>query len=323
MRIKKYFRAFCKYITDADYRFLLNAAHGKYDDMPDKEYLERKFKSCIGKPLDLAAPQTLNEKLQWLKLYNRRPEYTMMVDKFLVRDYIKEKLGEEYLIPLLGVWDNPDEIDFDALPNQFVLKCNHNSGLGMYICKDKSKLTPDDIKSIRRNLARGLAQDYYLTGREWPYKNVPRKVICEQYMTDPSGNGLTDYKFYCFNGKVKLLGIYKDRSSKTPTTADFFDRNYVWQDIKWGMPHSKVMPSKPELLEPMIEIAETLSQRIPEVRVDLYLCGKTIYFGELTFFDGSGFDKIEPAAFDKQMGDWLVLPAPYAESQQAEDGRCR
>ena len=146
------------------------------DWMPDATFLKLAYKSRMGRKLDLDNPQTFNEKLQWLKLYDRRPEYTMMVDKYKVRDYIAEKLGEEYLIPLLGVWDDPDEIDFDALPNQFVLKCNHNSGLGMCICKDKTKL---DIEKVKEELRKGLKQDYYLTGREWPYKDVLRKIICE------------------------------------------------------------------------------------------------------------------------------------------------
>ena len=139
--------------------------------LPDNLYLKYKFKKFIGCSLDLNNPKTFNEKLQWLKLYNRNPEYTMMVDKYRVREYISEKIGEEYLIPLLGVWDDPNDIDFDALPNQFVLKCNHNSGLGMCICKDKNSL---DISKVRSDLRKGLRQDYYLTGREWPYKNVPR-----------------------------------------------------------------------------------------------------------------------------------------------------
>lgn len=300
-----------KLLTDEDYRFCLLAKHHFFDKMPDEEYLKRKYKAIMGKELNLLDPRGFNEKLQWLKLNYRNPEYTMMVDKYRVRDYIAEKIGSEYLIPLLGVWDDPDEIDFSSLPDQFVLKCNHNSHLGLCICKDKSSL---NIRKAKKELRKALAQDFSLMGREWPYKNVPRKVICEQYMTEPEGDGLTDYKFYCFNGEVKLLGIFKDRSSKTPTTGDYFDRNYVWQDIIWGgMPHAKVKPSKPEKFEQMVKIAETLSKDIPEVRVDLYLCGENIYFGELTFYDGSGFDKIEPAAFDKQMGDWLVLPAPYAE----------
>lgn len=271
--------------------------------MPDKEYLEKKFYVTMGYPLDLNNPQTFNEKLQWLKLYDRKPEYTMMVDKYKVREYIKEKLGEEYLIPLLGVWDKAEDIDFDKLPNQFVLKCNHNSGLGMYICKDKSKLTQKEIKVIRKNLTKGLQQDYYLTGREWPYKNVPRKIIAEKYMEDETGQ-LRDYKFYCFNGEPKIIMINSDREIGK-TKADYFDMDFNWLDLKWGYEHADVKPLKPTNFEKMKELAVVLSKNIPELRMDFYEVNNKIYFGELTFFDGSGFDKIEPKEWDKKIGDWI------------------
>ena len=161
-----------------------------------------------------------------------------MVDKYKVLDYIARMLGEEYLIPLLGVWDDPDEIDFDALPDQFVLKCNHNSGLGMCICKDKSKL---DIKKVKEELKKGLKQDYYLTGREWPYKDVPRKIIAEKYMEDASGD-LKDYKFYCFDGVMKFVMINSDRNSDKPTRADYFDRDFNWMDFTWGIAMRRFIP---------------------------------------------------------------------------------
>lgn len=303
MQIIKYVKALRKYITDKNYRFLINASKGKYDSMPDKEYLEKKFYVTMGYPLDLNNPQTFNEKLQWLKLYDRKPEYTMMVDKYKVREYIKEKLGEEYLIPLLGVWDKAEDIDFDKLPNQFVLKCNHNSGLGMYICKDKSKLTQKEIKVIRKNLTKGLQQDYYLTGREWPYKNVSRKIIAEKYMEDETGQ-LRDYKFYCFNGEPKIIMINSDREIGK-TKADYFDMHFNWIDLKWGYEHALVKPSKPINFKKMKELAVVLSKNIPELRVDFYEVNNKIYFGELTFFDGSGFDKIEPKEWDKKIGDWI------------------
>lgn len=292
-------------LTDGDYRFMVLSSHGLYDTLDDEKYLKRKFRAVMGRELDLENPKTFNEKLQWLKLYNRKPEYTMMVDKVLVRDYIASTIGEEYLIPLLGVWDDPDEIDFDKLPDQFVLKCNHNSGLGMCICKDKSKL---DIEKVRSELRKGLKQDYYLTGREWPYKDVPRKILCEKYMDDGSGKGLADYKFYCFDGNVKLVGIFQDRNALSSTTADYFSRDYKWQEILWGYPHAEVPPEKPKEFEDMVKLAEVLSEGFCEIRVDLYLCGGQIYFGELTFFDGSGYDRITPEEWDTTLGDWITLP---------------
>ena len=220
-----------KFIFDKNYRFLALDQRGVYNSMDDKEYLERKYESIFNIKLDLENPRTFNQKIQWLKLYYRRPEFTQYVDKYEVREHIAKMLGEEYLVPLLGVWDNPNDIDFDKLPNQFVLKCNHNSGLGMCICKNKDALNKEQVIN---DLKKGLAQDYYLTGREWPYKNVRRKVIAEKYLVDESGVELKDYKLYCFNGKVKLIMINSDRNKECSTKADYFDAdfNHLNGDIK-------------------------------------------------------------------------------------------
>lgn len=293
------------YLINPKVRIRVNSKLGILSDTDDAKFLVKLFDASMGYGLNLDNPTTFNEKLQWLKLYNRRPEYTIMVDKYKVRDYISEKIGDEYLIPLIGVWDDPDDIDFDTLPNQFVLKCNHNSGLGMCICKDKNSL---DISKVRSDLRKGLKQDYYLTGREWPYKNVPRKIIAEKYITDETGTNLRDYKFYCFDGKAKVVGIYQDRNTDKETTGDFFDMDFNWLDFTFNMTNAKVKPSKPNHFEKMKEIAEILSEGIPHVRVDLYLSNDKIYFGELTFFDGSGFDKIEPIEWDIKLGEWINLP---------------
>ncbi len=302
--MNRYIRMVKQFVLDPKVRFGYLTRAGFYNHMSDEEYLSRKYQLYFGQKLDLQNPQTFNEKLQWLKLYNRKPEYTVMVDKYKVREYIAQELGEEYLIPLLGVWDNPDEIDFDALPNQFVLKCNHNSGLGMCICKDKSEL---DISKVKVELRKGLKQDYYLTGREWPYKDVPRKIIAEKYMEDVSGD-LKDYKFYCFNGEMKFVMINSDRNTSRPTRADYFDRDFNWLDFTWGYSHAEVHPKKPEQFEKMVAIVEKLAKGLPHIRVDLYDCNGKIYFGELTFFDGSGFDKIEPLEWDYKIGKLLKLP---------------
>lgn len=289
MRLVKLVKAGVNYCKSSNYRFLINSSYGKYNSMPDEEYIIHKYQALMGKSLDLNTPKTFNEKLQWLKLYDRKPEYTMMVDKYLVRDYITEQLGSEYLIPLLGVWDSPDDIDFESLPNQFVLKCNHNSGLGMCICKDKSKL---EIAKVKAQLRKGLAQDYYLTGREWPYKDVPRKVICEKYMTDtPNVATFTDYKFFCFNGKVDSVMLCLDRNTGD-TKFYFFDRD--WKLRRYNIrgknaPDDFTLP-KPENIDKMFEIVEKLSQGIPFARIDLYNSNGQIYFGEITFFPDSGFD---------------------------------
>lgn len=286
-------------IFDAlNYRKILNW-------LPDKVFLNAAFRARFGRKLDLKNPKTFNEKLQWMKLYNRNPVYTMMVDKYLVRNYVREIIGEEYLIPLLGAWDDPDKIDFDKLPMQFVLKCNHNSGLGMCICKDKNKL---DIAKVKNDLRKGLKQDYYLTGREWPYKNVPRKIIAEKYMVDESGYELKDYKYYCFDGKVRIVMINSDRMSSLETKANYFDENYQPLDFVWGYENAKIPPAKPEKFEEMKSLAEKLSEGIPHVRIDFYQTPQGIFFGEMTFFDGSGFDAIEPIEWDYKIGSWINLP---------------
>ena len=271
--------------------------------IPDKLWIQIKYFQFFHKFCNLKNPQTFSEKLQWLKLYDRKPEYTMMVDKYKVREYIKEKLGEEYLIPLLGVWDDPDEIDFDTLPNQFVLKCNHNSGLGMCICKDKSKL---NISRVKAELRKGLAQDYFLTGREWPYKDVPRKIICEKYMVDESGYELKDYKFFCFNGIPKIMFIASDRS--TSPTFDFYDMDFHHLAIKNGHENSKKTLKKPQNFELMKELAVKLSKGYPQLRVDFYEINGKIYFGELTFFHWSGMVKFEPEEWDDKLGSYIRLP---------------
>ena len=279
----------------------LQGAYGQKLD--DETFLRKAFRLNMGYELDLENPKTYNEKLQWLKLYDRKSEYTMMVDKYLVRDYIAKEIGEEYLIPLLGVWDNADDIDFDALPEQFVLKCNHNSGVGMCICTDKSKL---NIAKVKAELTKGLKQDYYLANREWPYKNVPRKIIAEQYMVDESGYELKDYKFFCFNGQVKAMFIAKDRQKVGEETKfDFFDENFNHLPFTNGHPNAKPPYFKPDKFEEMKALAERLSQNIPHVRVDFYNINGKIYFGELTFFHWSGMVAFDPEEWDYKLGEWI------------------
>lgn len=303
MNLKKLADVSYKTLTDKKYRTKLFAGLGFYDRMDDEKYLKKLYMSNFGKELDLENPKTFNEKLQWLKLYDRKPEYTMMVDKYRVREYISEKLGEEYLIPLLGVWDDPEEIDFDKLPNQFVLKCNHNSGLGMCICKDKSKL---DIKKVKAELKKGLKENFYLRGREWPYKDVPRKIICEKYMVDESGYELKDYKIFCFNGEPKALFVATDRM--TDTKFDFFDVEFNHLPFTNGHPNAEKEIAKPQNLDEMLKAASILSKGIPQVRIDLYNVNGKILFGEMTFSHWSGMVPFEPNKWDERFGEWIVLP---------------
>lgn len=428
--------------------------------MPDWLYLKVKYRGAMGVSLDLKKPVSFNEKLQWLKINDRKPEYTVMVDKYAAKQYVADRIGEQYIIPTLGVWENFDDIDFESLPNQFVLKCTHDSG-GLVVCKDKSKL---DKVAAKEKIEKSLKRNYYWSGREWPYKNVPPRIIAEKYMSDsqetngeeeslkdykfycfngepqylyisdhmddhtkarisfankewekapfgrtdykefeklpekpqhfqdmikltrilsekmpflrvdlyeinnqiyfgeltfhpcsgfmpfkpeewdeklgelislPESTGggvlicndgyslwihpqegfcsdkiddLKDYKFYCFDGAVRFVMINSDRNSDKPTKADYFDRDFNWLDFTWGYGHAEVRPEKPDKFEEMITIAEKLSKGLPHIRVDLYECNGQIYFGELTFYDGSGFDAIEPIEWDYRIGDLIKLP---------------
>ncbi len=289
---------------------------GFFHILPDKTYIKLRFQIQMGRKLDLKNPKSMNEKLQWMKLYDRDPKYTVMVDKLLVRDYIAKKIGEEYLIPLLGVWDDPNKIDFDSLPEKFVLKCNHNSGLGMCICKDKSRL---DVEKVRKELRKGIRQNYYLTGREWPYKNVPRRIICEQYMTDgisgSESEGLTDYKFYCFGGRVDYVVVCIDRHLNDPKFY-FFDREWKLQRLN---ARGKAAPAdftlrKPACMDKMFDLASELSKDLYFVRVDLYECGGKIYFGELTFFPDSGYDSNRLRETDELLGELIDLTKAKGKS---------
>ncbi len=270
----------------------------------DKIYLKVIYRLCIGKKLNLKNPKTFNEKLQWLKLYNRKPEYTMMADKYAVRSYIKEKLGEEYLIPLLGVWERAEDIDFSKLPEQFVLKCTHNSGKGMCICKDKSTL---DIKKVRKELNKGLKEKYFYHGREWCYKNIKPRIIAEKYMVDESGYGLKDYKLMSFNGKVKCSFVCSERFSKQGIKVTFYDDKWNKMPFVRHYPESEYNIEKPKTYELMVECAEKISQNAPFQRIDFYEIEGRLYFGEITFYPGSGMKEFTPEEWDGILGSWLKL----------------
>lgn len=302
MKIKRYLNALYKAITNKDYRFLILAGQGFYDNMDDEAYLKRKYRACMGKELNLGSPQTFNEKLQWLKLHDRKPEYTTMVDKYAVKRYVADIIGEEYIIPTLGVWNHFDEIDFDKLPNQFVLKCTHDSG-GIVICKDKNKL---DLKSAKKKIEKSLKQNYYWSGREWPYKDVKPRIIAEEYMIDESGYELKDYKFFCFNGEPKMMFIATDRGSDTK--FDFYDMEFNHLPFTNGHPNANKQIKKPKNYSTMLALSAKLSFGIPHVRVDFYNINGKIYFGELTFFHWSGLVPFEPEEWDYKLGSWLKLP---------------
>ncbi len=254
--------------------------------IPDRVYIQWRYFRAFGQLANLKNPKTFNEKLQWLKLYDRKPKYTAMVDKYEAKKYVAKCIGEEYIIPTLGVWDNFEEIDFASLPDKFVLKCTHDSGC-IVICKSKTDL---DYDAVREKLNKGLSSDYYWRGREWSYKNIKPRIIAEQYMEDSSG-GFIDYKFFCFNGVVDCVMVCLERHLGD-TKFYFFDKEWNLKRLNIrgkNAPKDFTIP-KPNCMDEMFDIAADLSNGIPFVRIDLYESFGQIYFGECTFFPDSGFD---------------------------------
>lgn len=275
--------------------------------LPDKIYLKICFRAKMRRKIDFSNVRTYNEKLQWLKINDRNPIYTKMVDKYEVREYIANHIGEEYLIPLIGVYDSFEEINFNELPNQFVLKCTHDSG-GLVICKDKSKL---DIEAARKKINDSLKRNYYYLFREWPYKNVKPRVICEKYMVDEFEKELKDYKFFCFNGKPKALFVASDRENDT--RFDFFDMSFDPLPLEQGYKKAIKEIKKPKNFEEMVELSKVLSAKIPHIRVDFYEINNKVYFGELTLYHFSGLERFIPEEYDNIFGDWLNLSNIYTD----------
>lgn len=273
---------------------------------PDKAYLKLMYRLELRKSLDLDHPVTYNEKLQWLKLYYHRPEMVVMADKLAVKDYVASIIGREYVIPLLGVWDNPNDIKWDNLPRRFVLKTNHDSGnFGVVICKDKDLL--DKRKAIRR-MQKSLKRNTFLLGREWPYKNIPRKVFAEEYMVDAVTHELSDYKFFCFDGEVKMVYVATGRQSKTGVCFDYFDADFQHLDLVQSHPMAAATPDKPVHFALMKELAGKLSKGFPHVRVDFYEVNGKVFFGEFTFYSLGGWSAFHPEKYDYELGSYIHLP---------------
>lgn len=305
IKLKKAWR----FLTDGDYRFLVSAGKGWKGHVPAEQFLKKHYKICMGRELDLEDPKTYTEKLQWLKLYDHRPEYTTMVDKYAVKQYAADKIGAEYIIPLLGVWDDPKDIDFDALPEKFVLKTTHDSG-SYVVCTDKKTL---DIPAARKRMAKFLGRKYCACNREWPYKHVKPRIIAEQYMEDSRYGELRDYKFFTFGGEPKVLYIAQGRGRGEPTVADFFDMEFHHLDFTIDHDMAPVPPEKPACFEEMKRLAAILSEGTPQLRVDFYEADGKIYFGEMTFFHCSGMEAFHPDAWDRTFGDWVRLPEKNGE----------
>lgn len=299
-KIKYYITHFNEFLGAIFIKF-----HGLFPN--DELYLKTIFRCFMKQKLNLNNPQTYNEKLQWLKLYNRKPEYTMMVDKLEVKTYVADRIGEEYVIPTLAVWNRVEDINIDNLPSQFVLKTTHaGGGNGVVICKDK---TTFDLDNAKQKLSRSMRQNPYNTLREWPYKNVKHRIIAEQYMVDESGYELKDYKWFCFDGEPKGLFVATDRGSdQEETKFDFFDAEYNHLPLTNGHPNAYTDIPRPKGFETMKRLAALLSMGQPHVRVDLYDINGKIYFGELTFYHWSGLVPFTPQEWDYTFGSWIKLP---------------
>ena len=297
-------------LTDRDYRTVILSGMGCRLAITDEAFLTRKYRFHMGKDPELRDPQTYTEKLQWLKLYDHRPEYTAMVDKHQAKQLVARKIGPEYVIPTLGVWDRPEDIDFDSLPQQFVLKCTHDSG-GLVICRDKEKL---DKEAARKKLAKCLKRNYYEVHREWPYKNVPKRIIAEVYMEDLADGELRDYKFFTFGGVPKVVYIAQGRGKGEPTVADFFDME--GKHLPFTIDHSMApkIPHLPENFVRMQRFAAILSEGTPQLRVDFYEVDGKVFFGEMTFFHCSGFAAFHPESWDRTFGDWVTLPPKQTDT---------
>ena len=276
--------------------------------LPDSTYIKLRYRFQMGKQLNLKNPRAFQEKLHWLKLHDKNPLYTKLVDKVLVKDYVSERIGSKYVIPLLGVWNRPEDIEWDILPERFVLKTNHSGGnTGVIICRNKAEF--DRQKAIDK-LNASLCHDIYKDLREWPYKNVEKKVFAEQFVeTAPGVQDLPDYKFFCFDGKVRALFVATDRQTPgVDLKFDYFDEDYNHLPIRQGHPNSITPPKKPQSFEEMKRIASELSKGIPHVRVDFYEVNGKPYFGEFTFCHFGAMVPFEPEEWDYKFGEWLELP---------------
>ncbi len=275
--------------------------------LTDALYLRILFYLKTGKRLNLKNPKTFNEKCQWLKLYNRKPEYTTMVDKYAVKNYVTDKIGEQYIIPTLGVWEKPESIDWNSLPKQFVIKTTNGGGSkGVVICVDKATF---DVESATQNLRVALKRDIYKRFKEWPYKDVKPRIIAEKYLEDKDQLSLVDYKVLCFCGKAKLIELHNGRNTDHHT-QDFYDRDWNKTSITQGGygEFSDSVADRPAQLEEMLRLSEILAKDIPHVRVDWYIVDNHLYFGELTFFDGSGLEPWDRDEDDLLLGSWITLP---------------
>ena len=271
--------------------------------IPDEIYLKLFYWYKFKKKLDLSAPKTFTEKIQWIKLFDRNPLYVRLADKIEAKAYVSEKIGSEYVVPTIGVWNSFSEIPFEELPDSFVIKCTHDSG-SVVLCNDKSKL---NYENARKEIDRCLKHNYFYSGREWAYKSIVPRVYAEQYLVDDNYREIRDYKFFCFNGIPKLMFIATNRQSNAETCFDFYDMEGNYLNIRNGHPNASKKPELPLNFDKMKTLASVLSEGIRQVRVDFYEVNGQIFFGEFTFYHFSGLTKFIPDDWDSTIGSWVEL----------------
>ena len=274
--------------------------------LPDEPYVKLFYYATTGRKLNLRNPVTFEDKQQWLKLHDHNDRYTELADKYAVREHIKNTIGTEYSFPLLGHWDRFDDIDFDILPEQFVLKCNHDSG-SVKVIRSKTALTAEEMRKLRKHFDKRIKENFFFAGREFPYKNIEPCIIAEQYMSDDKQeiSSLNDYKFFCFHGEPKIVLIVTDRA--TDCRYDFYDMDFNHLDLRYGKGRDDEKIQMPVYFNEMKEISAKLSNGIPFVRIDLYEVNGRVYFGEYTFFDGGGFQWYKPDEWEYKLGSWLKI----------------
>lgn len=305
-----------KYLFNSDYRFVVDAYRGKYQDLDDETYIKRLFKGSLGYELNLKSPQTFNEKIQWLKLYDRKPEYTKMVDKYYAKEYVSDLIGSEHIVTTYGVWKNFEDIDFNSLPSQFVLKCTHDSG-GVVVCREKKDL---NIEKTRKILEKSLKRNFYTVSREWPYKNVEPQIMAEAYLEEEqNADGLIDYKFFCFNEKAEFLYISIGLDNHSTARMSFYDLD--GKELEFGRSDYQKLGAidLPDNYDEMLRIANIMAKEINSafVRIDLYSVNGKIYFSEITFSPCGGLLPFSPINADKKVGKLLSLPTGVIANEEA------
>lgn len=296
-------KPYLRFIFDSEYRFVVLGNLGFLKNIPDEDYLKKRFKYITGMELHLDNPQSFNEKIQWLKIYDRKPLYTRLVDKAEVKKWVADRIGEQAVIPTLGVYDSFDDIEIESLPNSFVIKCTHDSG-STIICRD---LTSFDIDNAKKMFNRCLKRNLFYSGREWAYKDVKPRIIVEKYIEGVDGNYIDDYKVFNFNGIPKMIQVDHDRFGNH--VRNLYTTEWELIDAEIQYPSAKdIIIEKPKCLDKMLEYAKVLSNGMTHVRTDFYCVGDNVFFGEMTFYHGSGTEDFRPKEFGLKVGSWLDLP---------------